>query len=225
MNDLELKDVAALAGAIVTAITAVGGIWSLRNIAARRQKFDEKLARDKFEYDKQLADRKRRQEIAEEVLAGAYELRAIVKGARFPGSFSGESEGRPRGPGESEDSARMRDAYYVPIARMDKNEEKIVAVLSKRFRVAALLGEDVAKQLDEFRGIMNEIRFAARMLIDNVGPLAERLPQKAAEKHRDKIWGTAEDSDPIDKKLDEIVSKIEAVCRPILSEGFVSQLK
>lgn len=222
MDEFSLKDGLPLAGAIVTALTAVGGIWSLRNIAARRQKFDEKLARDKFEYDKHLSDRKRKQEIAEEVLAGAYELRAIIKGARFPASFSGESEGRQRAPDEPDSVAQTRDSYYVPIARMDRSEERIVAILSKRFRTSALLGEESANQLDSFRVIMNEIRLAARMLIDSVGSGAERLPENLSKKHRNTIWSMFEDPDPLDARLDQIVTRIEAICRPILSEGISS---
>jgi hypothetical protein len=216
------KELLSIAGPIVTALTAIGGIWSLRNIAARRQRFDEKLARDKFEYDKHLSDRKRKQEIAEEILAGVYELRAIVKGARFPASFSGESEGRPREPGEAEETARMRDSYYVPIARLDRSEERIVAILSKRFRAAALLGEEAAIQIDAFRVVMNEVRFAARMLNENVGPYSERLPNEIAKKYRNTIWNMSADPDPIDLRLDGAVAKIEAVCRPILSEGVSS---
>ncbi|MCA3083110.1 MAG: hypothetical protein ING69_10700 [Rhodocyclaceae bacterium] len=207
-----------LAATIVTALTAIGGIWSLRNIAAKRQKFDEKLAGDKFEYDKKLNDRKRRQEIAEEVLSGVYELRAIIKHARFPGSFSSEGAERPRSPDEPQNIASTRDSYFVPIARLNQSGERINNILSKRFRAAALLGSEVADQLENLRIMLNEIRIAAQMLIQSAGEHTDRMPQAIHERYINKIWSMSADPDPIEARLDEIVSRTEAICRPILSE-------
>ncbi len=218
MSDITLKDLLPIA----TAFVAMLGIWSVQKIAKDRMRFDQNLAREKFEFDKKLADRKRLQEIAEEILAGAYEVRAIIKGVRFPGSNSNESAARPRSPHEQLDVGRMLDSYYVPIARLEKADDRISNLLSKRYRAAALLGAEVETQIVAFQVIIGEIIFAARMLMDDAKSYSGKMPQEAIERYHGKIWSMSATPDLIDQRLDEIVSKIEAVCYPILSEGPVS---
>jgi hypothetical protein len=219
MSDIAIKDLLPL----VTFLAALLGIWSVQKIAKDRMRFDQNLAREKFEFDKKLADRKRQQEIAEEILAGAYEVRAIIKGVRFPGSNSNESADRPRAAHEPLDVTRMLDTYYVPIARLKKADDRISDLLSKRYRAAALLGTEVEAQIVAFQAIIGEVVFAARMLMDDAKSFSGKMPQNATEKYREKIWSMSATPDLIDQRLDEIVSKIEAVCYPILSEGPASK--
>jgi hypothetical protein len=224
MGDLDLKDLLPLATA-VTAVTAMIGIWSLRSIAKGRMLFDQKLAREKFEFDKKLADRKRQQEIAEEILAGAYELREIIKNARFPHSFASESAERKREQNEAADLTQTRDSYYVPISRLKKSEERIVAILSKKYRAAALLGAEIEEQIDALRIKIIEIRNAAGTLIRLTEHPPERQPREDVRRYQNIIWSMAQGPDPFDVALDQIVSKIEAKCRPVLSEGPTTEQK
>jgi hypothetical protein len=217
MSDIALKDLLPIA----TAFVAMLGIWSVQKIAKDRMRFDQNLAREKFDFDKKLADRKRLQEIAEEILAGAYEVRAIIKGVRFPGSNSNESAARPRSPHEQLDVARMLDSYYVPIARLEKGEDRISNFLSKRYRAAALLGTEVEAQIVTFQVIISDIIFAARILMDDAKSLSGKMPQEENKRYRREIWSMSATPDLIDQRLNEIVSKIEAACYPILSEGSV----
>jgi hypothetical protein len=138
--------VAGLVGASISA-------WTVRRSHKERLAADEKLAERKFEFDNSLAerkfqldarsaDRKRRQDLAEEVLAGFQEVEAAVRSIRAPMSYSEEAKDRPRADGETEGAAKLRDVYYVSLARFDGNRAVISALLSRRCRMNAWFGAD-----------------------------------------------------------------------------------
>ena len=78
--------------------------WGVQaSLLGRRIAADKGLAKDKFDYDKELAERKfalekaqlihkRRFELAEALLADAYRFRSLMKYARSSVSFEGEGE-------------------------------------------------------------------------------------------------------------------------------------
>lgn len=62
---------------------------------------------------------KRRTELAEEMLADFYQARAIIRSARFPGSFEGEGKTRKRGEKETDSESRLFDSYYTVVERLN----------------------------------------------------------------------------------------------------------
>jgi hypothetical protein len=100
-----------------------------RNLAERKFEFDKDLAERKFRYDRDLHDHTRRVELAEDVLTAFYRVQVVLVHVRSPLSLGNEGEQRPRRGYESESLARLRDSYYVPIARLNR-EAEVFAKLS-----------------------------------------------------------------------------------------------
>jgi hypothetical protein len=62
-----------------------------------------------------------------------------------------------------------RDAYYVTIARIDKNREPIVRLMSKQYSAMALFGSAAGRPFEDFNQLINRIIGSASMLIRTAG--------------------------------------------------------
>jgi len=136
------------AGLVGSGITA----WTMRTTHSQRLAADEKLAERRFEFDKELsqrksdadialaekkfqldarlADRKRRQDLAEEVLESFYKIRDVVRDIRVPLILPDEAAARQPTEPESEAVTRQRNTFYVPLARLEKHRSEIAALLA-----------------------------------------------------------------------------------------------
>ena len=108
--------------------------------AERRFEFDKDLSQQKFQLDARLADRKRRQDLAEEVLESFNKIRDVVRDVRVPLIHSDEADLRKPPESESEDVARQKNTFNVPLARLEKHRSDTAALLAKRYRSAAWFG-------------------------------------------------------------------------------------
>ncbi|MGI8567668.1 MAG: hypothetical protein ACR2KT_00530 [Methylocella sp.] len=116
-----------------------------KELAERKFEFDKELAERRFKYDRGLHDHKRRVELAEQVLTAFYHVKDVFVNARSPFSFGNEGEERPRRGIESEGLARLRNSYYVPIARLNKEAEVFAKLYGNRSRFKAYFGEPAAE--------------------------------------------------------------------------------
>jgi hypothetical protein len=156
---------------------------------------------------------KRKAELAEEVLADFYRVPLIFEWVRSKGGFGGEGETRKAMPGETSDETRYRNAIYVPIERLSKENEFFGQMSARRFRFKALFDTD--KPFADLAAIQNEIIVAARMLIITYRDAPIQEPPQKAEWETTIGWGFAE-KDPIDLRLKDIVAEAERLCRPYL---------
>ena len=212
--------------AVVVAAVAVfvnAGVSVLLHF--RRATFEERLATEKFHSDVALAkqkialdisaaDRKKTQDLAEEVLAGFYEVRSIIPVVRSPGSWGSEGKSRPPAEGETESIAKLRNTYYVVIERLEAHREVIARLFSKQYRMMAWFGKEAAVPFDELNAILVRVTVSARMLMMTAG---NENPPPSREKWQADIWEGYGDSDEIRTKVDVIISDIEKVCQPVLS--------
>jgi hypothetical protein len=143
--------IAAVVSGIVSIVGLITSSRTARTIHREKLEFDHKLAQQKFEFDKDLAERKfkydrefhdhkRRVELAETILSDFMQMSDVIQAVRSPLAFGGEAVGRTRNEGETEEEARQRDSYYVPIARLTRHSEFISGLMSKRYRAAPCLG-------------------------------------------------------------------------------------
>ncbi|HXT40143.1 MAG TPA: hypothetical protein VN887_08975 [Candidatus Angelobacter sp.] len=162
---------------------------------------------------------KRKTELAEDVLSGFYQIRDIVRAIRSPMSFSGESKDRPKEEHESEVESRLKDSYYVTIARYDEHGKAIADLMTKQYRMKAMFGAEAVEPFIQLHRILSEIIVAARMLIttddrERSGNSPTVVDQ--CRKWEAVIWWGAEEKDALEKKLDSAILEMERVCRPIL---------
>jgi hypothetical protein len=232
----ELAALYGLSGVVVGAfISGSFQFWLLKKridaderIAEKKFEFDKELAVKKFELDKSLAEekqrldvelsrRRRKQELAEEVYAGFLEARDILRFARSPFSLGGEGKTRPREPNEAPDKSSHLDSFYVPIERLEKKQEFLSSLLSKRHRMVAWFGSEAREPFQALNETVNRITVSAGMLIKDSGSVRDAEAQKRTRKWQDDIWADFSTSDEVAKKIDDIVAKIDEICRPVLS--------
>jgi hypothetical protein len=142
---VDAKDVAIVIQALAVTIAAFSAVFGIN--AWRRQLIGGKRA-----------------EVAERVLTAFYEARDIFASARLPASFAGEGRTRERAPGETEDQARSRDAYFTPAERLIASREFFMALNASRDRFIAYFGHDAAGPFATILQVRNRLLISARML-------------------------------------------------------------
>jgi len=171
---------------------------------------------------------KKRADLAEEVLASFYEIEESIKYARNGFSFGHEGLTRPGREDESDDDVRrLRDSYFVPLERLDKKQELVSRIYALKYRYQVLF-EAEDKPFRILNSIFGDFNIAVRKLIRESERPPERMPQQQAEAHdrrceegEDVIWEAnaevAGRPDPIQPKVDEMISMVEEVCRPYIA--------
>lgn len=177
---------------------------------------DTALAEKKVAFDKALAVWRRRYDLAEQVLAAAYEARDALNWARARVVMSGEGETRKAAEPESHKLREARNSAFVPIERLAHNAKAFAAVQTLRYIVAAHFGPESIKPLDAIIGIHHSITSAASILIQMAVADEDHLARQQLAPLRAALWGERPDAD--EKRLDEAIRQLEAICKPVLSE-------
>lgn len=167
---------------------------------------------------------KRKIELAEEVLALFYEAKDALYAIRSPFGFEGEGSTRKPGKYERPEDKETLDNAYVVIERYNKYQALFNKLYAMRYRFMAQIGKDEAKPFDELRVIINEIILASRRLArlwayKNLNALPpERLEkhQKSIEEAEAIFWERSVDPDPINPRLEEVITKMEKICHSII---------
>ena len=163
---------------------------------------------------------KRKIELAEEVLALFYEARDIIRYIRDPGGFSKEGSSRKAEEEETPLVKEARDRAYVAIERYNEHRERFSKLYSLKYRFVAYFGKDTATPFDDLRGILNQIFLSARRLarywtIESGTPLtAEQV--KKREMNEAIFWEDEAENDPINPKLNQIIERMEGMCKELI---------
>lgn len=167
---------------------------------------------------------KRKIELAEEVLALFYEAKDAVHTIRSPFGFEGEGSTRKPGKYERPEDKETLDNAYVVIERYNKYQAPFNKLYAMRYRFMAQVGKDEAKPFDELRDIINEIILASRRLarlwipknLNALPPEQLEKYQKGIEETEAIFWEKSVDPDPINPRLEEVITKMEKICRSII---------
>lgn len=142
---------------------------------------------------------------------------------RNPISYGHEVEEIERGEQESEVQYQARKNASVVFYRHNTYQELFNKIHASRYRFMSQVGKTEAVPFDDLRNILNEIVISARMLIrlwarENF-PTDERWEEHRAqiEKHETIFWEDLEEDDPINPKIDKVISDIEKICKSIIS--------
>lgn len=169
---------------------------------------------------------KRQIELAEEALALFYEAREVITSARSCLGFGYEGRTRESEAEETPAQKKARDAAYVIFERFQPHEQLFSKLYAMRYRFMAQFDLGSAKPFDELKKIRNEIFSAARRLARLWAEDVSHFDEKRQEAHYEKVqkyesifWDTYDEvADPINPRLDKVVSEIEAICRPVIMD-------
>lgn len=161
---------------------------------------------------------RKKAELAEEFLAGAYEakdkLASIRSGMCFPDS---ESSARPRTDSETKEENRRLDSKYVPIARILKASSFFSELFAKKYRVKAYFGVEAEKSITMIHECLHRVRVVAEMLYDEPAAGGGYNAELRSKLQGD-IWQGIKQPDEISDNMDEAISIAEKACASILSE-------
>lgn len=208
--------IAALAGAV---IGSVGNGIAHGFLQWRRNKAEAALAERKFNYDRRQTAFKRRFEVAEQLLADAYRFRSLMTYVRNGGASSGEGSSREAEPNETERVKSLRNSYFVPLERLQKQNEFISAFFAKRATARALFGPEAETAFGLFHEGLHKTQISAQLLVQWSGEQDFADPALMKRMQED-IWeplGAHAGKNEIGQKLDEGVELVERFCRPVLA--------
>jgi hypothetical protein len=187
-----------------------------REQAERRATAEITLAEKKIALDRAFAAWKRRTEFAEQVLADFYQAREIVAEARSPGSFGGEGETRQKEDWETEQDTSRLNSYFATAERLINKRKFFAQLHARRYRFQALLGQEAVKPYDDLHKVYASVMVAVRMLVMTYRDRQEGSLPVNRQEWQGMIWDVGAENDPIAMRLNQIVSAIEGICRPVI---------
>jgi len=161
---------------------------------------------------------KREIELAEEVLALFYEAKDAIRAIRNPISFQGEGKTRQAEENETPIEKEARDRVYFIYERFEKRQKVFNKLHAKRYQYMARFGRDSSKPFEDLREILIDIQVSANSLAriwSTVGDTPNQGTVEQIKKHESIIQSIGTD-DPIDTRVEKVISDIEAICYPII---------
>jgi len=165
---------------------------------------------------------KRKIELAENSLALFYEAQDAIKHMRYPISRGNETENIEKGEKETQKQFEARKNASVVFKRYNDHQETFNKLHSMRYRYMAQIGKVEAEPFDELREIVNEIMLSAKRLA-RLWAQDHFRTEDAEDKHYERIekaetifWEGGEDDDPINPRLEKVISKIENTSKKVI---------
>jgi hypothetical protein len=161
-------------------------------------------------------------ELAEDVLALFYEARDAVKHMRHPFSPAGECDDIEKVPGETEAQWNARKNASTVYKRYNSRQELFNRLYAMRYRFMAQIGHVESQPFEDFNKLVHEILIAAQMLA-RLWPRDHFRTDNQYERHREQVekyegifWEGIADQDPINPRIEAIVTRMEQTCRNII---------
>lgn len=193
-----------------------------QSLAERRFEFDKALARERFLYEKQQAVFRRKFELAEAWLGEVYRFREIMEFVRNGVAHTGEGEQRSQDAGDSEATKRLKDIYFVPIERIQRQNEFLASLMTKQHACQALFGDEAKESFDNCDKAIRHVRAASITLIGMVQSDGHFADKALGEKLLADIWSgyarATKIEDSILVMINRAVTVAEALCRPVLQQ-------
>ena len=171
---------------------------------------------------------KSRYKLAEEVLSLFYEVQECISIIRNPMSSSNEGTTRKREENERPEDSGILDSAYVTIERFNNNSEAFYKLRAIKYRFVAVFGKKNQEPFDSIIKVTNNIMMASNFLgrnhWKNQGKHHLRNEQhsqnlKLMHKYEAMIWEKHYEKDEIKEEIENIIRRIEHICKPILSKN------
>lgn len=219
---------AALVAGVVALLVMIGN--AIINWLLHRSKltFDRTLARERFEFEKSIAERKtaldreihlwkRNAEFAEQALTSFYEARNRIQAIRSPASFNSENNDRIGRDAENQAVRDARDTYYPYVRRVRDQSAFFSTFYAMRFRAAALFGLEAEQPYANMWNVVIRLKVAAERLTADAGqPAPHQRQQERHQRLEDIIWEGAADPDPVAADVMSAVETAERLFRPAI---------
>ena len=166
---------------------------------------------------------KRKIELAEDTLSLFYEAKDAILHIRHVLSYGNETSDVERLEGEPDKNYEARKKASIVFIRYNTHQELFSKIHALRYRFMAQIGKDKAKPFEDLRNVINEILTSARML--SILWAKERFrTEEQEQKHWDEVeqfekvfWDHMDANDPINPKIDAIITEIETTCNSVIS--------
>ncbi len=197
-----------------------------RQLADHRFEFEKELAKQKFSYERQQAAFKRRFELAESWLSDTYRFREIMGFVRNGVAFDGEGKQREPTARDGDSISRLKDTYFVPIERMQKQHEFFAAFMTKQHACQALFGYEAKEAFDKCDEAIRHVRAASVTLIGMVQPDGRTTDIELHEQLLGDIWAAYRKASGQEDRISEMINRAvqiaETLTKPTLE--FVDKL-
>jgi hypothetical protein len=162
---------------------------------------------------------KRKADLAEQALTAFFQARHVLKGVRSRGFFGEEGSSRRPAAGENPKQQELRNLYYIPIERLNRNYELFAKIQTLSYLFSAHFGEISLRPFNAILSVPKEIESAASILVQMTSgdDTEDATAQRSKEQLFDTLgWGQSMGPDAIDRKIDGAVQDMEKLCRPVL---------
>ena len=146
---------------------------------------------------------KRKAELAEQALISFNQAREVLRFVRTPVHLS------------------EAGSHLIPIQRLDREKELFAKIQTQRYSFAAVFGPESTQPFDSLLEVHRRMVAAALTLsqMQSATGTMEYPNDSTTELNNTLGWGPRKRPDVIDKKIDEAIEAMEAICRPVLSES------
>jgi len=165
---------------------------------------------------------KRKYELAEKVLANAYEAVEVIEFIRFPASTDDEGQSRTPNENETPEQIKVLNNLFVIKERFIKRNESFKRLFSIRFQLKAVFGQKLEDPFNKILGMPNKIFLAVDQYADTV-----KNPKNYTSKEKSKLYQEYSKSvvgslinkeeDPIYNEMKEALKDLEKECRKYLN--------
>ena len=166
---------------------------------------------------------KRRFELAEQLLLQFNHAADIIQNVRLPMSHGNEGATRGRAEGEPDNLAKLKDSYWVPIERINKEIGVFSEARKNELIARYFFGPEAENCFRAIKESVDNVVIASRMLITTVrregeGPPRQELIDLQYRWERD-IWGTYDADDRIHTAINDARAKLEVILTPELKRS------
>jgi len=174
----------------------------------------------------------RQHAVAEECLCNAYQLRDMLRNIRHPITWGHEMNAVPALEGESEDERRARAPFGVVELRFAPFAEAYAAMVTSRFRVKAILGNEVHEAFAGLLSAVTDVRNAALQVLsarrdaENIGRLSPEMYAAQSEavtlrmlQLEGLVWGSSGATDELACKVSTYVVTLEKCLKEYVAAG------
>lgn len=164
---------------------------------------------------------KRKYELAEKVLANAYEAVEVINIIRFPASKSDEGQSRKPNENETPCQTKILNNLYVVKERFLKNNDSFKRLFSLRFQLKAVFGDELEQSVNTILRMPNKIFLAVDQYADTVknpSSYTDVEKSKLYQEYSKSVFGnlTKKEEDPIYNEMKEALKDLEKECRKYL---------
>lgn len=159
---------------------------------------------------------KRDIELCQAVIEKFYEAEHRMRILRSPMSYAHEGDARKGEPNENDDERYRRNMLFVPLARFNEQYEFWTDLLSYKFRMKALFGEETVAAFDKVDQALRSFRAAAQTRYQALYSNQDGLNSESRQMFEKTIWEFGSEEDAIAEQMKEAIREMEKVCIPIV---------